>query len=394
MLSRRTTLLAGLATPFIRPAQAQTSDKIRIGTITPLTGAGGAFGPSMVKVARALAAEINAAGGVNGHQLELYSEDDETNPDAGVRAAHKLIDVNQVCAILGTWASSVTTAVAPLCWESKVMLFTTSGADSITKLPAQGYIIRTQPNSYLQSQRAAQFLLAQGSKKVFALSAQTPFAVDSYNRLVEVLKQGGAEGLGDVVYDPSKSSFRSEIDQALAAKPDTLFLNSYEPDLVVLMRELYRAGFDGKKLTLGYAANDKLIAALPADVLQGLLSYAPSPDIDTPSFKTVSKILGTDNPDPYSCQIYDHLSLVALSIAAAKTTSGLAIHDNVRKISQGDGTKVYSAIEGMKHLAEGGSINYEGASGPCDFTPAGDIINCKFRFDEIDGGHDKLLSIS
>jgi branched-chain amino acid transport system substrate-binding protein len=197
-----------------------------------------------------------------------------------------------------------------------------------------------------------------------------------------------------VVYDPSKSSFRSEIDQALAAKPDTLFLNSYEPDLVVLMRELYRAGFDGKKLTLGYAANDKLIAALPADVLQGLLSYAPSPDIDTPSFKTVSKILGTDNPDPYSCQIYDHLSLVALSIAAAKTTSGLAIHDNVRKISQGDGTKVYSAIEGMKHLAEGGSINYEGASGPCDFTPAGDIINCKFRFDEIDGGHDKLLSIS
>jgi branched-chain amino acid transport system substrate-binding protein len=390
-LTRRTALLGSLLLPVAAAAQ---DSKIRIGTITPLTGAGGAFGPAMVKVARAVAGEINAAGGVNGQQIELYSEDDETNPDAGVRAAHKLIDVNQVVAICGTWASSVTTAVAPLCWESKVMLFTTSGADSITKLPHKGYIIRTQPNTYLQSQRAAEFLLAQGSKKLFALSAQTPFAVDSYNRLVEVLKTGGADGLGDVVYDPTKSSFRSEIDQALATKPDTLFLNSYEPDLVVLMRELYRAGFDGKKLTLGYAANDKLLAALPADVLEGLMSYAPSPDVDSPAFKAVAKILGTDNPDPYSCQIYDHVSLVALSLAAAKSVSGEAIHDNVRNISQGDGKKVYSAIDGLKLLAAGEKINYEGASGPCDFRDSGDIVNCKFRFDVIQGGHDKLLSIS
>ena len=48
---------------------------------------------------------------------------------------------------MGTWASAVTTAVAPLCWENKVMLFTVSGADSITRLPHLGYIIRTQPNT-------------------------------------------------------------------------------------------------------------------------------------------------------------------------------------------------------------------------------------------------------
>jgi branched-chain amino acid transport system substrate-binding protein len=390
-LTRRTALLGSLLLPVAAAAQ---DSKIRIGTITPLTGAGGAFGPAMVKVARAVAGEINAAGGVNGQQIELYSEDDETNPDAGVRAAHKLIDVNQVVAICGTWASSVTTAVAPLCWESKVMLFTTSGADSITKLPHKGYIIRTQPNTQLQSQRAADFLAANGSKRVYALSAQTPFAVDSYNRLAEVLKQHGGEGLGDTIYDAAKTSFRSEIDAALATKPDTLFLNSYQPDLTVLLRELYRAGFDGKKFTFGYAANDKLLAALPADVLEGLMSYAPSPDVDSPAFKAVAKILGTDNPDPYSCQIYDHVSLVALSLAAAKSVSGEAIHDNVRNISQGDGKKVYSAIDGLKLLAAGEKINYEGASGPCDFRDSGDIVNCKFRFDVIQGGHDKLLSIS
>ena len=53
----------------------------------------------------------------------------------------------------GTARTSVTTAVAPLCWENRVFLTTVSGADSITQLPHQGYIFRTQPNSRLQPPR-------------------------------------------------------------------------------------------------------------------------------------------------------------------------------------------------------------------------------------------------
>jgi branched-chain amino acid transport system substrate-binding protein len=55
---------------------------------------------------------------------------------------------------------------------------------------------------------------------------------------------------------------------------------------------------------------------------------------------------------------------------------------------------VHSAIEGMKLLAAGKAVNYAGASGPCDFTPEGDIITCKFRFDLVEGGKPKLLSLS
>jgi branched-chain amino acid transport system substrate-binding protein len=89
--------------------------------------------------------------------------------------ARKLIDVDRVSAIMGTWASSVTTAVAPLCWESKTLLCTVSGADSITLLPHQGYIIRTQPNSQLQVTTLAEFMLSLGVKKVYTMIKQTPF---------------------------------------------------------------------------------------------------------------------------------------------------------------------------------------------------------------------------
>ena len=391
--TRRAILAGGLAMPFIGRIAAAESGPIPLGAITPQTGAGGSYGPPMVKVLQAVVDEVNADGGVLGRKLSLTNEDDETNPDAGVRAARKLIDVNKVCAVMGTWASAVTTAVAPLCWESKTMLFTTSGADSITKLPHGGYIIRTQPNTQLQSARAGEFLLQQGAKRVFGLSAQTPFAVDSYNALGAALQRGGAEVAGDVVYDATKTSYRSEVDAALRAKPDTVFLNSYTPDLIVLMRELYRAGFDGRKLTLGYAANAKLLDALPPDVTEGLMSYAPSPDPGSPAYARVKAILGVE-PDPYSCQVYDHVSLVALSIAAAGEASGAAIHDAVRRVSQGDGQPVSNAVDGLKLIATGKAVNYDGASGPCDFLPSGDIATCKFRFEVAEKGKYRLLSIS
>jgi len=242
--------VAVAALPRFGAAQAAP---LKLGTLTPLTGAGGSYGPSMRRAMEFVAQEVNAAGGVLGHQVQLVSEDDQTNPEAAVRAARKLIDVDGVVAIMGTWASAVTTAVAPLCWESKVFLTTVSGSDTITQLPHQGYLIRTQPNTHLQIGKLAEFLLTLKVKRVFVLGAQTPFAVPSQKRLQELLPKGGAEVVGAIVYDKDKSTFRSEIDQALRAKPDMIYLNGYTPDCTVLMKELFKAGYTGAKIAQGYA---------------------------------------------------------------------------------------------------------------------------------------------
>ncbi len=392
-LTRRVALAAGLAVPFGRPARA-AAEPLRVGALCPLTGAGGQYGPSMVKVIQSVVEQVNGAGGIGGRTIALTIADTQTNPDATVAGAHKLIDVNRVAAVVGTWSSADTTAAAPLCWEAKVMLFTVSGADSITKLPHYGYIIRTQPNTFLQMTRAGQFLVENQARRVFALSAQTPFAVDAYNRMAAVLKAGGAQAVGQVIYDPHQTSFRSEIDRAIAAKPDALFLGSYAPDLAVLLRELYQAGYNGHRLTYGYAATPTLLSSLPATVTSGLWSFSPSPDLGSPAYAVVRKILATNDPDPYSCQVYDHMNLIALSVAKSGQSSGEAIHDAVREVSQGSGQAVYDAIEGVRLLAAGSAVNYSGASGPCDFTPEGDIVTCKFRFDMVQGGHPKLLSLS
>lgn len=394
MTITRRAALAAATLPLFAPAIARAQgEPIRLGTLVPLTGAGGPYGPSMRRAMEGVVNAVNEAGGVLGRRIQLYGEDDQTNPDAAVRAARKLIDVDKVVAIMGPWASAVTTAVAPLCWESKTMLFTVSGADNITKLPHNGYIIRTQPNSTLQITKLAEFLGQQGAKRIFIIGAQTPFAEP--NRIIlerEMPKYGGTV-LGQVIYDRDKTTFRSEVDQGLRARPDFLFLNGYTPDVTIILRELFRADFRGGKVSPAYAVNAKLLESLPAEVSNGTFTWAPSPAVDSPAFKRLQALLNTADPDPYSCQTNDHAALAILAIAKAGSASAEAIRENVRKISQGSGEKVTDVLDGLKLLAAGKDINYEGASGACDFDEIGDILTCPFRYEVAENQKQRTLRI-
>ena len=51
-------------------------------------------------------------------------------------------------------------------------------------------------------------------------------------------------------------------------------------------------------------------------------------------------------------------------------------------------------MDGLKLLGQGKEINYEGASGPCDFTEIGDILDIKFRYEQAEKGKLKLLRIA
>lgn len=391
-LQRRSLLTLGAGLALAPWAHAQ-SGPIKLGTLTPLTGAGGPYGPVMASTVKAVIDEVNAAGGVLGRQLALVSEDDQTNPEAGVRAARKLIDVDKVSAIMGTWASSVTTAVAPLCWESKTVLATVSGADSITALPHQGYLIRTQPNTTLQGRKFGEFAIEQGAKKVFFLTPQTPFAQSQLASMKAAVEKAGGK-VDSLIYDDKKPSLRTEVDTALRASPDMIVLGGYTPDTTVLLKDLFRASYKGKLLGFGYSVNQKLIEALPGEVSEGIFTLSPSSDSGSAAYKRVSEITKSASPDPYSCQIYDHVSLIILAMAAAKGASGDAIKDGMRRVAQGGGDKVESAVAGLKLLAAGKKIDYAGASGPCDFTDIGDITDSKFRYEQVKAGKLALLKIA
>lgn len=395
-VDRRTLLkssVAAAAASALPAGALAQGEPIRIGILTPLTGAGGNDGPRMLKAMQAVFEEVNKAGGVLGRRIETVVEDDQTNPEAAVRAARKLIEVNKVPLIMGTWASAVTAAVAPVCWESKTFIMTVSGADSISLLPHQGFLVRTQPTSKLQATAHADFIAASGAKRVAVIGIQAPFAIPTKEHLDSVLKGKGGGVVSHVIYEKDKPTYRSEIDQAMREKPDFLYLNGYAPDTVVILRDLYRANINLPKFCQSYAVPQATLNTMPPEVSEGVMTGQPSADVESSAYTKACERLGAKEIDGYEAQATDWASLAVLTIAKAKEATGVALKDNVRKISQGGGEKVYTAVDGLKALAAGKEINYEGASGPCDFTDIGDILGCRFRYMKVAKGKLEFMKL-
>ena len=397
-IDRRSFLGAGAAlglSTLPGASWAQGSGPIRIGVLIPLTGATSQFGATMSQAAQIAAADINAAGGVRGRKIEVVIEDDQSNPEAAVRAARKLIDVDKVVAIGGSYASAVTSAIAPLCWESKTTLFTASGADSITKLPHQGYIFRTSPTVTLQGTRLGKFGVEMGGKRMFFLGPQTPFAQTYIDIISDIFTKAGGSGSG-LIYEDKKASYRSEVDQAMRAKPDVIVLGGYVPDTAVVLKDLYRAGYTGKRMGLSFGVNQKLVEAIQPDVGEGTYSLVPSAEENSQAYKRLVGKMKVAALDSYSCQVYDHVCLTALSLAAGGgETSGTAVRDRVRSISQDHKAKVIDNVEdALKTIAGGGHVNYDGPSGPLEFADNGDVMGVFFRYEQIQKGKLALIKVA
>lgn len=392
MISRRrflATSAAGVSLGIIGRTTWAT-EEILIGALNPLTGAGGPYGPGMQKAITLAAEQINAAGGPLGRKVRLFTEDTETSPEAGVRAAKKLIEVNKVVAILGTWSSGVTMAVLPLTIRAGIVEMSVSGAPEISTMHSDGLVWRTQASNVLFGEAFARIALKRGYRKASTMAFNNPSGLGNTGEFAKAFARAGGQVLARVVYNPNQASYKGELQQALAPKPDVIVMGSYLPDTTIILKEWYESGQSVKWITPGWAVNPKLIASVGAHVVEGVVAVDTVPDFDSPTYKRMgaelTKAMGVDPvTNPYGPMAYDQMILVALAIEAARGADPKAFKNKIREVSGPPGKKVYSFEEGVAGLRKGGKINYEGMSSKIDFDANGDV-RPKFGVYEVRGG--------
>src|SRR3954471_1286554 len=397
LITRRNALLTSagaVAAPFVgtAPGFGQTGP-IKIAGLVSLTGSGSPFGPNNRIAHQAVVDQVNAAGGLLGRKLEYLSEDDQTNAEAGVRGARKLIDVDKVSALMSVWASAVGTAVLPLCWENKVMMLAISAADTLAELPHQGYFVRTQPHTVLQARQFAKFILANNAKSAYLIMPQTPFTESVFKTIREDVEPKGVK-ITSAIIDNKKTSFRSEIDEMTRANPEIFMMGGYLAENIVMAKDLFRANYKGKVMGFAYGVTPAFIDGAGKEAVEGIYSIAdPSPAFDSSAYTKLKTLVKRDVLDTFICQAYDHANLAILSMAKGKDATGTGIRDNIRKISNNEsGTVVDNALDGLKLIAEGKEIKYSGASGPCKFADNGNIIEVAFRTAQVKDG--KLAEVN
>jgi branched-chain amino acid transport system substrate-binding protein len=387
IIQQGTAVTAAVALPgFLRPVFAQGAEPLRIGALNPVTGAGSPYGSGMQKAIIMAANEANAAGGVAGRKIEIFAEDSQTSPEAGVLAAKKLIEVNKIHALLGTWSSGVAAAVMPLTDGAGIMHLTNAGASNIVS--SKGLMFRFSALGVRVGEAAASMLAKRGLTRLATMSFNNP----SGRELTEGAKLGweklGRRLVAEVVYEPNRPSYRSEVQKVLAANPDVIVLGGYLPDFTIILREARQAGSNVKFLAPAWAVNQKLIDAVGPAATEGILTHDYVASLDSEALKSFSgrfkKETGTDPTENYyACCAYDMMVVTALAAQAAGPSGALV--NAMRLVANPPGTMVYDFSQGQKLLREGKKINYQGASGPIDFDQLGNVRPL-FKLSEVRGG--------
>jgi branched-chain amino acid transport system substrate-binding protein len=382
-LTRRDLIIAGasLAATSALPrfAFAQGAGTFRIGSLCPVTGAGSPYGSGMQKAIELAVAEVNAAGGAGGAKLELFTEDGQTKPDAAVLAAKKLIEVNKVQAILGTWSSGVTLAVMPLTDAANVIEMNCSGAPAISTQDTKDLVWRYQATNDRFGQAFAVIAEKRGWKKPATMAFNNASGIGNTEGFKKAWEKKGGKIVASVVYEPNRPSYRTELQQILAAKPDVIVTGSYLPDSTIILREWFQTGQDVKWIMPGWAANPDLVKALGNEVVEGVISVETVSNESAASYKALdaayTKATGKSvSTNAYAAMTYDMVVVLALAMEAAGPGATVAqVNAKIRDIANPPGTPVSSFAEGKKLLAEKKKINYEGASSRLDFDQYGDV---------------------
>jgi branched-chain amino acid transport system substrate-binding protein len=138
-LTRRRAMTGGAAAlivaPFVVRSGFAQRPTVNIGVIQPLSGANAQFGINCRNGIELVADAINAAGGIKalgGAKINLVVSDATSNPTTASTVAQRLITQNELTAVLGAFASSLTLAISEVTARADIPFLTQSYADEIT----------------------------------------------------------------------------------------------------------------------------------------------------------------------------------------------------------------------------------------------------------------------
>ena len=242
-------------------------DTVKVGLLHSLTGSM-AISEKSVRDAEVLAIkEINAAGGVNGKQIEYVEEDGASEPSTFATKAEKLIASEGVSTIFGCWTSSSRKAVKPIVEEYGSLLWYPvqyEGMESSSNIVYTG----AAPNQQIVP--AIDYLLDQGYKKFFLLGSDYVFPRTANMIINAQLEAKGAEAVGEEYADMDQTDFAAIISKIEAAKPDVIINTLNGTGNVSFFKQMSEKNYTSSDyMTMSFSIAEEEVATIGADILKG-----------------------------------------------------------------------------------------------------------------------------
>ena len=200
-------------------------------------------------------AEINAAGGILGRQVELVKADDQSNPTTAVAEVKRLIETEKIDALLGSVISQVVLAVSPHVVKADIIQFGVAGSSAVTPEAAPNFF-----SSYFNSdaQGETMFRYAAEDLKAKSIGILAESGSQAQNGVEHIKKLAAAAGVtvtGVQSFDARSPDFTPQLLDLKGGNPDVmLFWMIQQEDVVTYLKNVKDLGWDIKTSASGVGA--------------------------------------------------------------------------------------------------------------------------------------------
>jgi branched-chain amino acid transport system substrate-binding protein len=359
------------------------SDKVRIGVFMSLTGSTANFGISSTNAIKMAADEANAAGGINGKQIDILVQDDRSDASEAATIVTKFVTQDQVHAILGEVASSRSIAAAPIAQNAKIPMLTPSSTNpEVTK--KGDFIFRSCFIDPVQGAAIAQFAARTlGAKRAAILvDRKNDYSTGLEKVISATFTKMGGQIVGTQSYQEGDQDFNAQLTSLKGSNPEVIFVPGYYNDVGLIAKQARDKGITVPLLG-GDGWDSAQLYAIGGTALNGSYfsnHYSPyDTDPKVQKFVNDYKARYGAVPDALAATAYDAALIMFDAIKRSKSLDGTAIRDSLAA------TKDFPGVTGnvtfnenrdavkpivMIEIKDGGKytvrerVNVEGAAAP------------------------------
>jgi len=315
----------------------------RIGFFAPMSGSQASFGMDAVNGAKLAVEEVNLAGGVLGHPINLVIKDTESQTEKTSAVVNELLNTDKVAALIGEIATDRSLVAAPLAQERGIPMIT-PGATNEQVTAAGDCIFRACYTDSFQAAVMAKFARSIDVEKAAILfDASNPYGSglkDTFK--ADFLRHGGSI-VAEESYRAGDTDFTAQLNAIKVKNPESIFLPSYYTEAALIIKQARQLGIDVPFLgTDGWDSNEFLkVGGQALNNCYFACHFSSEHMTDKAKvFNDAYSAKFQSPPPPLAALTYDSVWLVADALKRAGSAEPAALRDAIA------GTKEFPGVTG------------------------------------------------
>lgn len=358
--ARRHWLRLSCATVVALSAAAGTAaaDDLKIGFFAPMSGAAAVYGTDTRRGADFALAALNKSGLLGANHIKLVVADTMANPSTAAQAVQRMVDEDEVLAVIGGATSAETAAAIEVTRAAEVPQLSPLANDGTLTKDNNKWFARIAQSTDIYAKYTTQWIIGrQHAQRVFLMARNDNLGQSYANAMEPDLKAAGGDVVGRINYDPTVVDFKPLLARLADSRPDFVAILGFYSDSGLIVKQIAEMGMHPRIFALSAPAipQFRAIAGPAANGVYGALYYLPG-SIDTPvanSFRDAWRATYGRDPTQYEGMGYDAINVMA---------------DALRRAGGEHGVPGRAAIEQAIHAVK----DFHGATGDITILPNGD----------------------